>query len=241
MPLKIKSHDQLEKLLDSISQNAVDANIYFTLFKDINAAIPEYSREYAQSGTFWYLTIQAIKEAYLIRLCKVYDSHAESLNFSNLLLLIKANSRYFIDGSFRERLSSNPFVESLAKADRMPDPAQLDRDIVFSSRENPIVAKLLLWRHNSYAHLGGKVALGNVSVLRDNPLSAEEIEELLNRAYEMANRYLNLFKATTWSRTIVGHQDFKSIFSFIRTALESHDAKLEAERALWEKPINDAT
>jgi hypothetical protein len=179
MEIPIKSGEDLDKLLDVLAKDIVDANIYFQLFIGLLTSIEEYRKEIGQSNTFWNLAMQAIKEAYLFRLCRIFDQHDKTLNLVNLLDTIKSNLHYFEEPHFRERLKGNAFVGSLAEEAKIPSLKELKEDIEFASRKNPIVNKLIVWRGNAYAHRGAKVAMGKTGSLE--AISKEEIELLLDK------------------------------------------------------------
>ena len=59
MEITIQSGEELNKLLDVLARDIVDANIYYRLWISLSEATKEYSVEFAQSPTFWCLTMQA--------------------------------------------------------------------------------------------------------------------------------------------------------------------------------------
>ncbi len=234
MKITIKSGDELNKLLDALATDIVDANIYYKLFAGLTNVISEYSEERNQSNTFWWLTLRAIKEAFLLRLCRIFEQNSRSLNLVNLLDTIKTNRNYFQEPHFRERLKDNAFVESLAENVVIPSVEELQADIAFASDNNPIVKKLMLWRMNVYAHTGAKTALGKFAdTLEENSISKEEIEQLLDQCFSISNKYMSLYKASSWSRQIVGHDDYLSLFKFLRMGLEKHESDIQQELNTW--------
>lgn len=234
MEIRIKSGEELERLLDVLANDIVDANIYYRLFSGLLTSTEEYSKEIGQSNTFWWLAMQSIKEAYLYRLCRIFDQHEKTLNLVNLLDTIKANLRFFEEPHFRERLKGNAFVDSLAEGVKIPSLEELKEDIEFASLANPIVNKLIVWRGNAYAHRGAKVALGKTGSLE--AISKEEIELLLDKCFSIFNKYLRLYKATTWSRQIIGHDDYQSLFKFLRIGLENFQADIQREIDSFSSP-----
>lgn len=230
MKINIRSGEELNNLLDGLAREIVNANIYHRLFCSLVDSIDTYKREIRQSNTFWGLTLEALKEARLINLCRVYDQESNSLNLVNLLHTIKANFHLFEDHHFRDRLQGNAFIDSLAQDNRLPSADQLDEDISFSSCQNVLVKKLIVWRNNIAAHKGAKVSLGKKQILIDNPLSQSEMEQLLDRSLEIFNRYSSLYRASTWSRQIIGHDDYKSLFKFLHLGLQKWDEDLKKER-----------
>lgn len=173
-----------------------------------------------------------------------FDQESKSLNLVNLLDTIKANRHLFSEEHFRTRLSDNAFVDSLAEMHRIPDLSELEADIQAATCQNASVKKLMIWRNNIVAHLGAKQALGKTSIVADNPIEKEEIEELLDNSLKIFNKYSSLYNASTWSRQIVGHDDYRSLLKFIGLGLKKHEEDIEKEmkelRARMAEPGNGA-
>ncbi|MDD5273916.1 MAG: hypothetical protein PHU14_14520 [Methylovulum sp.] len=107
-------------------------------------------------------------------------------------------------------------------------------DIDSVSEKNPAVKKLIIWRNNLYAHKGAKMALNN-GILQDNPLSKDEILELIDNAARIYNKYLILFKAESWSAMFVGGDDFKNLLNFARIGLKKYKDDLDNEIIQYSK------
>lgn len=125
MKIKITNSEEFSRLLETLTNETVTACIHFKLYSDLEAARPDYSVEFNESWTFWWLTFQAHLDTTLFRLCKIYEPHPQSLNLRNLLNIIKENAKFFDEDNFRERLKGNPFVDSLASSFKKPDLIQL--------------------------------------------------------------------------------------------------------------------
>ncbi|MEJ2183202.1 MAG: hypothetical protein P8Y66_06740 [Nitrospirota bacterium] len=181
----------------------------------------DYGQEFAQSNTFWVFVTEALQNSWMVRLCRIYDNNSRSLNLYNFLETIKANMHFFETDHFRERLSDNPFVELLAKDDRIPGKDQLEKDIEYaSSNKNSLVKKLMIWRNNIVAHKGTHIVLANDKLLKDNPLSFTEIDELLNKSHEIMNRYSDKFRASTFMKGFPGDDDYKWLLKLLRLGLQ---------------------
>ena len=69
-----------------------------------------------------------------------------------MLDTIEAHQQIFEEAGFHERLK-DPFVDSLAKDARRPDPAQLQADkLMVSEGSSSRVKNLMMWRHQFVAH-----------------------------------------------------------------------------------------
>jgi AbiU2 len=83
MQLNIKSSAEFERLLQALSEEAMYANFFFNLLENLHLATYEYVREFNQANTFWALTFQALSDAALIRLCRIYETDQKTINLVN--------------------------------------------------------------------------------------------------------------------------------------------------------------
>ena len=229
MLIQIQSGEELNRLLDRLAHDVVDANIYHRLLMDLNSSVQDYLTEFAQSNTFWSLTRDALKEAYLTRLCRIFDQRNDTLNLYNLLDTIKANLQFFEEPHFRERLKDNAFVNSLAEGARIPTSEEIQVDLEIAGPQNPVVLKLTLWRSNFHAHLAAKPALGKAPSLASLRIESDEIDHLLYECFRIINRYIYLYKAASWSRKIIGHDDYLSVLKFMRRGIEVQEAEIQLQ------------
>ncbi len=235
MVIQFNTDEEFQRLLASLAQELVDANIHWRLLSDLKNNIEVFSTEYNQSVAFWSLTFQAHLDATIFRLIRIYDGNSASLSLKNLLDTISANLGIFETERFRERLKDNPFVESLAEGTRKPDEQQLNNDIAFVSNSNPAVKKLTIWRNNLFAHKSARNAVNGYNIASDYPLDEKEIEELLTTGMRILNRYSSLFHASTNSTQIIGHDDYKFVLESIRVNLEKKEREVKEQIEKYEK------
>lgn len=227
MKLKLKSAEEFRRLLTTLLDDLVDARFHFRLHQDLDKAIEEYGLEFSQSPTFWNLTRRAHIDAALIRLCKAYDTNDQpALNLRNLLDTVQAHLSIFNEPDFRERLKGNAFVDSLAAELKPPDHAQLEKDIRAVSVADPLVKKLVIWRHNYLAHRNSDYALNPSDLSSRYPPLFTEIDTLLNRALEVGNRYSLLFDASVCSTMMVGRDDYLNVLEAVREHVQASQRRL---------------
>jgi hypothetical protein len=228
--LKLKSAEEFRRLLTTLLDDLVDARFHFKLHQNLDKAIEEYGLEFSQSPTFWNLTRRAHIDAVLLRLCRAYDTYPHSaLNLRNFLDTIQANLSVFDEPNFRQRLKGNAFVDSLAAGLRPPDQAQLKTDIEAVGVADPLVKKLVTWRHNYVAHRNSDYALNPNDLSSRYPLLFAEIDELLKRALEVGNRYSLLFDASAHSTMMVGRDDYLSVLRAVREGMQADRRRLNEE------------
>jgi hypothetical protein len=237
MKIEIKDSDDLNRLLDALADEIVNAHTCHRLYCNLVDAIPQFQDDMNQSPVFWHYTLSSLRDTRFLRLCRIYEQHSESLNLHNLLETIQENLHLFDTDEFKKRLKDNAFVESLASHPRRPDPNDLARDLAYVSEANPIVKKLIVWRNNIVAHRGAKLSLGRRDILDKHPISKSELEKLLDRSLKMFNYYSSLFRASTWSR-LIGEEDYMRCLKMIRKGIRATREEHRKEMAKLQRKKN---
>lgn len=237
MEICIQEGEELTHLFQRLADEIVYANSYHRLLCELIESRQDNHKAYNESNTFWHLIFQALSEARMIRFCRIYDTESTSLNIVNLLDTIKANIHLFSVENFRDRLQKNAFVDSLIQHARVPQINQLEEDIKSASCQNPIIKKLVIWRNNIIAHTGAKSVLKKNQILVDNPISKEELDQLLDQSFDIFNRYSFMYCANTWEWQFVSHDDYKSVFKFMNLGLEKWDEDIKRQTEQIEKRI----
>ncbi|PYQ61819.1 MAG: hypothetical protein DMF53_14430, partial [Acidobacteria bacterium] len=104
MSIRIKDDKEFDLLLESLASDVVSAHIHYRLFRDLDTARPNFSREMNESWTFWWLTIIAHRDCTLLHLGRIYDQYKGSLSMLNWLRTIQKNLHFFDEPNFRQRL-----------------------------------------------------------------------------------------------------------------------------------------
>lgn len=221
--------EQLERLTKALANSIIDAGIHYRLYRDLVADIPQFRRVFNEAPAFWTLTFVAHRDAAVIRLCRAFDTEKRAVGLSRWLGVIGSHKQLFSEAAFRRRLASNADVESLATVPRLPDDAQLAKDVAFAGRDNALVKKLLFLRNNIYAHQSIGHAFDPTSFMNTHNVDAEDLWFLINGALEIINRYSTLFQARSYSPTIVGHDDYRSVLRGMARDMRAQHAKVMAE------------
>jgi hypothetical protein len=233
----IKSDEAIKILFDAIAKQIVDAKIYYRLLCDLIKARAYDYKPFVQANTFWFLAFNAIKDAYMLRLCRIYDTESSALSIVHFLEIIRSNQQAFTETNFNARVKNNPHPAPLWHNGRIPNTDQLEKDFQATKKNNPIVNKLVKWRNNMIAHTGTTSVLTKHKILVDNPLSEKEIEHLLDQGMDILNRYSSMFTGATWSPQIVGHDDYKGILRLVNLGLEKTEEDLNKEIKNIERKI----
>jgi hypothetical protein len=232
MGYEITSDVELGRLLDGLAHDIIDAHLHYKMHNDLIEALNAAPVVRRESNSFWYMTLSAHIRLSQALLTRAYDQERQSLHLKSWLTVIRDNLEMFSEASFRERMTDNPHVESLAEHYRIPDLTELERDIAACSDTDPLVHVLILHRNALGAHRSSKFTAKGKKISDKFPLTFENFDKLLKRSLQILNRYSTLFAATSHSTTMIGHKDFQSIFA----AVEEKDARMTAEhRAILDR------
>lgn len=229
MRINITNAKEFERLLDALCDEAVTACIHFRLYKDLEAARSDFAIAFQQSWTFWSLTFQSHWDTTLFRLCKIYDQNTGSLNLRNLLDTIEGNLGVFDVENFRERLKNNPFVESLSAEATRPAVDELRKDLDTVTDVDSKVKALVFWRNNFFAHRSAKHVAEKNQLADHYSFGIADAEALLSNAMRILNRYSFLFRASSYSTQIVGHDDYLYVLRTIADDVRTHEDELNRE------------
>lgn len=220
--------NEFDQILSALGVEIQSANVYFTLYRDVRASFSEYSREVRESQCFWGLASEGMKEAALIRLCRVFDDDRTSVNLRFILRTIVSNPGYFDEAAFRSRLGSK--IEEFGISHRAIDDKQLNRDIDYiNRRKTPVVNKLLLWRGSRFAHSNVKLAVREAKGVKDGVPTLEEVSELLKEGLDLLNRYTRYFRLQSYTSQAIGHDDYKFVLQSVRRDLDARQKEYEEQ------------
>jgi hypothetical protein len=106
----------------------------------------------------------------------------------------------------------------------------LDADLNWSTEDtNPLVKHLMMWRHKVFAHRDVKKTLaGNLA--EQYPVTYDDVAALLERGFEIMNRYYGVFFSTYFSREVHSLGDYEKLLRTLQDRVELWEAKFEAER-----------
>jgi hypothetical protein len=218
--IKVKNSTEFDNLLRALADDIVLAHIHYQLYKDLRQALSDHPSVVHQSNTFWQLTLNAHINTSSLALSRAYDQEKDSLHLHGWLLTIRKHLHLFDQDAFRQRLKSNPFVESLAQLPRKPDSRVLEEDIQRCSSKDPLVKTLRNLRGKAIAHRSASLTITQKNIYADYPFTFGDYEELLARAIAILNRYCRLFAAVTYSTNMIGLDDYQFIFKSVEEKIQ---------------------
>jgi len=180
------------------------------------------------SKVFWHFTFKAHSDSTLLHLSRIYDQNPNGFHLRKFLEEGVGKNRWIFEPKlFKQRLKANPSAEDLLQAVGPINEKILIDDIEFSSdKSNPTVKKLVKWRNNVLAHRSLDSVLPSDSPKNIEQPSMPDMEQLINRGFEILNRYASYFEATSFSKNIFESDDF----NFVLEALAHHPRHKDREK-----------
>jgi len=221
MKVEINNSEEFERLLEGLGRDVVDSAIHYRLHRDLRDSVKSFESELNHSPAFWSLTLGAHLDAARSRLLRAYDQHPRALSLRSLIETIRENLALFGAGS------APP--EVIKRGASPPDPATLDADSALVAPNDPLVQKLLALRGNLCAHRNARNVAQEIKIEDRFPLPHSDFDALVQRAVTILNRYSSLFRRSTWSTTIVGHDDFRFVLESVRETINRHEAAVLEE------------
>jgi hypothetical protein len=215
-PLKMDSPEKFKRFLRKLWDELYWANFNYDILIEMSRLCQEHSKAANLSPVFWSYTIRAHHQTSMVYLHRIYDQNKESFNLHRFLLTVRENRYVFDAANVRKRRESDTHVDDLIGAIGTLDLAQLDKDILFSSNENDEVNNLNAWRNRVTFHNDERELFKEKRFEDEHP--QPNMELLIEKGFEILNRYSQYFDTTVYSK---GCRDWKDM-KFVFEAMEHH-------------------
>jgi hypothetical protein len=209
-PLKMDSPDKFRGFLRKLWDELYWANFHYEILVELSRLCEKHKQTANLSAVFWTYTLRAHYQTSMVYLHRIYDQNKESFNLHRFLLTVRENRQIFDAVSVLKRRQSDPHVADLMRAIGELDLAQLDRDICFSSDENPEVQNLNKWRNRVTFHNDERELFRQMPFEDENP--QPNIDLLMETGFQILNRYSQYFDTTVYSKGCRDWKDMKFIF-----------------------------
>jgi HEPN superfamily AbiU2-like protein len=211
---------EFEELRQKLHKDIAGAHDEFVLSTALEKARTKSTDAFAQSRVFWNLTINALLNSAIARLCRVYDN--EYAGIQMYLRIVSEHQEWFNKPHVSKappklREYPQPFKAStlngaIRSVSTTPD-----------SPKNNLVDQLLDLRNTQVAHIGTTFTCTRRPRPK-NPLDFRGFKSLLYRAHRLLNTYSSFYDGTTYTKNIVGIHDFK----FVDDAIRRHFEKIRS-------------
>jgi len=186
------------------------ANLHFRIGTGLRQSWREYYPEMGRAHVFWEYTIHAHDTLAVLGLCRVYENtktaDQQCLTLRRFIRTVEHHPEVFQKTEFQKRLSKNPHVDYLSQRLEPPDANQIKTDKALC--DDQAVKNLCDRRNKLIAHANYEFTVGKKKEhFKSNPLPYADIEMLIDRGFDIVNRYSGIFIATTHSRRLASQQD----------------------------------
>jgi hypothetical protein len=195
---------EFENMTDKLVAELQSAHMHFEIYKEIKKQISVHSKEMNESKHFWSLTINAHLESTRSTLVRIYDQNEKNLGIKSWLLEFKKNYRKqdFFESKELDNFSRIPLKNG-----------EIGSDLKRISSEDKIVNVLYKrHRHTEIAHMSLSNAKKGVSYFEEYPLTCSVIQELIDRASTIINKYSSHHNGRNYAMTTVDNKDYEYIF-----------------------------
>jgi HEPN superfamily AbiU2-like protein len=228
--IRIASRREFERLLDGLGREIVDAAIHYRMHMDLRGSVPEFERELSQAPGFWGMAFWALMEGALHRLFRAYDQREGALSLRSFLETVRD----------RPDLYANPATAPSTLVPNAPDTLILEADLSLVIPSDPLVKKLVILRGNLYAHKNAENIARAFRIDEAFSLSYADVETLVERAVTIINRYSRLFRRSTWSTQMIGHDDYRHVLEYVREAIRHREQAIDNEIAAAQRRATES-
>ena len=224
-PLTISKDAELKRLFERIADDIINAGAYLRLHSTLAERFQSHRHEVDQTPAFWTFTANAVRDAALLCLARIFDQRNGALSLHTLLLTIRDHPEFFADEAVRKRV--NPiYAESMRSGSHTVDDQFIAEHLKLVSADDPLTKRIVLWRNTLGAHRASKVILTGQFPEAGLP-SRDDCFTLLDRAFSIFNHYTSRFHATTTSTKIIGEESHDFVFELLRIGLKAYEDQFE--------------
>jgi len=198
------STKEFKNMTDKLVSELQSAYMHFEIYKEIKMQISEHSKEMNKSKHFWSLTINAHLESTRSTLGRIYDQNEKNLGIKSWLLEFKKNhlQQEFFEASEQDKFNRTPLKNGEIKNDLKSISLEDEKVNILYKRH----------RHTEIAHMSLSNAKKGISYFKDYPLPSSDIQELIDRAAAIINKYSSHYNGVNYAMTTFDSQDYKYIF-----------------------------
>ncbi len=185
-----------DRLRDEINEAHTHYEIAKALREMRNTRRPEFS----EATTFFSLTMNAHLFETVMSIGRFVDAREDSLHLNKFFKFIEQNKNLFSAASFKQRCLAQGNDE-----DYCEHFAQLHLDITgeMMAEDRARIASLpvgnlIAWRHKKLAHIEKRLVTENIDIMKEKPVTIQEIDTILITIHEILDRYRTAFDGVGW-------------------------------------------
>jgi hypothetical protein len=222
MPTKTPtSEEQFIIYYDRLRDEINKAYTHHEIAKALREMRKTRRSEFSEALTFFSLTMNAHLFETIMSIGRFVDTRGDSLHLNNFFRFIEQKKNLFSSASFKQRLLAqghdNDYCEHFAQLH-----TDVTEAIVAEDRARIAslpVGNLIAWRHKKLAHIEKRLITENVDIMKEKPVTIQEIDTILITIHEILNRYRIAFDGTEW---ILGLPPAKPQIEYVMDALSHY-------------------
>ena len=203
-----------DRLRDEINK----AHTHYEIAKSLREMRNTRRSEFSETITFFSLTMNAHLFETIMSIGRFIDTRGDSLHLNIFFKFVEQNKNLFSEASFKRRLLAqghdNDYCEHFAQLH-----TDITEAIVAEDRARIAslpVGNLIAWRHKKLAHIEKRLITENVDIMKEKPVTIQEIDNILITIHEILNRYRIAFDGVEW---VLGLPPAKPQIEYIMDAI----------------------
>ena len=221
MPHSISPEEQYLLYMKRLRDELNIAYTYYEIAKSIREFRHARLSDFNEAITFFQVTQNANLFATIISIFRFIDTRTDTMQLHSFFQLVRDNLDLFTTSAYRKRLEQEGRDEedinhlTQLHVDITKETVDADEERV----KNLPVTNLIQWRHKKLAHLDKEQALNEVDIMRENPVTVNEIDDILNTLNEILNRYSIAYDGAQWA---IGLPPVRPQMEYIMDSIKYH-------------------
>ncbi len=201
MPHSISPEEQYLIYMKRLRDELNTAYTHYEIAKSIREFRHTRPSDFNEAITFFQVTQNANLFATIISIFKFIDTRTDTMQLHGFFELVRNNLDLFSTLAYRKRLEQvGRDEEDINHWTQLH--VEITKEAVDTDEErvqNLPVTNLIKWRHKKLAHLDKEQALNEVDVMQENPITVQEIDDILTTLDEILNRYSIAYDGVQWA------------------------------------------
>jgi hypothetical protein len=203
-------------------RNELDtAYTHYEIAKTLRTFRVERHADFSEAITFFQETINANLFSTIMTICRFMDTSSDCLQLNAFFKLLRNNLEIFSNEAYKKRLldkgtNSGDLKHWVNIHLEITQKIVDDDEVKF---KNLPVTNIRKWRNKKLAHIDKKRAISNSDIMKTNPVTVKEIDDILITLNDVLNRYSSSFDGVTH---VIGLPPVKYQMEYIMDALSTY-------------------
>jgi len=185
---------------DRLRDELNTAYTYYEISKVLREIRSTRRAEFTEAPTFFTLAMNATLFMTVMSVNRFMDSHKDSLHLDAFFTFIRSNLNLFSAAAYEQRLLDRGMDEE-DREHWVGLHTGITAGVVAEDKarvESLPVGNLKTWRDKKLAHIERSLVAKNVDVMKANPVTIREIDDIITALHEILDRYRVAFDGVSW-------------------------------------------